>query len=170
MQPSAFCSDDRKCPKSPELLPTVFHTWCLRNIASHSQRVSLIVIPFCLSVCLSLGHSATYSLPRLIDHNQIWSAGIYLSSDPCKPFGSRISHTLGARGKNMQNFAYFQHVDSGSRQTLLVLHRHTHRLTSAFFICAQCPNVSPVNMTHRAIWLVAICTDAVTFGSCWLVT
>ena len=45
--------------------------------------------PYCHSgmfVCLSVGHSATYSLPRLIDHNQIWSAGIYLSSDPCKPF------------------------------------------------------------------------------------
>ena len=35
---------------------------------------------------MSVGHSATYSLPRLTDHNQIWSAGIYLSSDPCKPF------------------------------------------------------------------------------------
>jgi len=50
------------------------------------QRVGLIVIPFCLSVWMSVGHSATYSLPRLIDHNQIWSAGIYLSWDPCKPF------------------------------------------------------------------------------------
>jgi len=39
------------------------------------------VIPLCLSVCLDV-----YCLPRLIDHNQIWSAGIYLSSDPCKPF------------------------------------------------------------------------------------
>jgi len=32
--------------------------------------------PYChsiLFVCLSVGHSATYSLPRLIDHNQIWS-------------------------------------------------------------------------------------------------
>ena len=36
-------------------------------------------------------------------------------------FGSPISHTFGAIGKNMQNFAYFQHVDSGSHQTLLVL-------------------------------------------------
>jgi len=27
---------------------------------------------------LFYGYSATYSLPRLIDHNQIWSAGIYL--------------------------------------------------------------------------------------------
>jgi len=56
------------------------------TIASCSQRVSLIVIPFCLSVWMSVGHSATYSLPRLIDHNQIWSAGIYLSSESCKPF------------------------------------------------------------------------------------
>jgi len=45
--------------------------------------------PYChsiLFVCLSVGHSTTYSLPRLIDHNQIWSARIYLSLDPCKPF------------------------------------------------------------------------------------
>ena len=45
--------------------------------------------PYChsiLFVCLSVGHLATYSLPRLINHNQIWSASIYLSSDPCKPF------------------------------------------------------------------------------------
>jgi len=61
-------------------------------------------------VCLSVGHSATYSLPRLIDHNQIWSASIYLSSEPCKLFWSPVSHTLGARWKNMQNFAYFQRV------------------------------------------------------------
>jgi len=65
--------------------------WCnfvRSTVASRSQRVSLIVIPFCLSVWMSLGHSATYSLPRLIDHNQIWSAipPLYLSSDPCKPF------------------------------------------------------------------------------------
>jgi len=40
----------------------------------------------CLSVWMSVGHSETYSLPRLINHNQSWSAGIYLSSDPCKPF------------------------------------------------------------------------------------
>jgi len=45
--------------------------------------------PYCRSillVCQDVGHSTTYSLPRLIDHNQIWLAGIYLSSDPCKPF------------------------------------------------------------------------------------
>jgi len=52
-----------------------------------SRLVSLIVIPGCSSV----GHSTTYSLPRLIDHNQIWYAGTYLSScvqaflDPLSP-------------------------------------------------------------------------------------
>ena len=50
-----------------------------------SQRVGLIVIPGCLDVCLSVGHPTAYSLPRLIDHNQIWYAGTYLSSHGCKP-------------------------------------------------------------------------------------
>jgi len=68
---------------------------------------------------MSVGHSATYSLPQLIDHNQIWSA--FGPRTHVSLFGSPISHTFGARGENMQNFAYFQHVDSGSHQTLLVL-------------------------------------------------
>jgi len=67
-------------------MPRGLHARLCHAFASRSQRVSLIVIPFCLSVWMSVGHSATYSLPRLIDHYQIWSAGIYLSSDPCKPF------------------------------------------------------------------------------------
>ena len=51
--------------------------------------------PYChsiLFVWMSVGHSATYSLPRLIDHNQIWSAGIlpvlgpvYTFLDPLSP-------------------------------------------------------------------------------------
>jgi len=40
----------------------------------------------CLFVCLSVSHPTAYSLPRLIDHNQIWYAGTYLSSHACKPF------------------------------------------------------------------------------------
>jgi len=50
--------------------------------------VSLIVIPFCLSVCLDVCQSFRDLQPTMIDrdHNQIWSAGIYLSSDSCKPF------------------------------------------------------------------------------------
>jgi len=93
-------------------------------VASHSQYREWALLSFhsvCLSVWMSAGHSATYSLPRLIDHNQIWSAGIYLSSDPCKPFWIPYFPHLGARGKNIQNFAYFQHIDSGSCETLLVL-------------------------------------------------
>jgi len=69
-----------------DYLTAIGQDWGARFVASRSQRVSLIVIPFCLSVWMSVGHSATYSLPRLIDHNQIWSAGVYLSSDPCKSF------------------------------------------------------------------------------------
>jgi len=84
-----------------------------RCIVSSLQRVSLIVIPFCLSVWMSVGHSVTYSLPRLIDHNQIWSVLVWEIGDPKRLtrvnfFGSPISHTFGSRGKNMQNFAYFQ--------------------------------------------------------------
>jgi len=63
--------------------------------------VSLIVIPFCLSAWMSVGHSATYSLPRLIDHNQIWS-------DPCKPFWIHYLPCFRCQRENMQNFAYFQ--------------------------------------------------------------
>ena len=64
---------------------------CVVCLLRHvSQRVGLIVAPGCLSVCMyvcmSVGHSSTYSLPRLIDHNQIWYAGTYLSSQVCKPF------------------------------------------------------------------------------------
>jgi len=36
--------------------------------------------PYCHSILfawMSVGHSTTYSLPRLIDHNQIWYAGTY---------------------------------------------------------------------------------------------
>jgi len=59
--------------------------------------------PYChsiLFVCLSVGHSTTYSLPRLIDHNQIWSARVYTCPwTRVSLFGSPVSHTFGARGK-----------------------------------------------------------------------
>ena len=67
------------------------------SVASRLQRVSLIVIPFCLSVWMSVGHSATY--------NQIWSA---ISSDPCKPFWIPYLPYFRCQRENMQNFAYFQ--------------------------------------------------------------
>jgi len=52
----------------------IMSLFLLRHVHSAAQRVSLIVILGCLSV----GHSTTYSLPQLIDHN--------LSSHVCKPF------------------------------------------------------------------------------------
>jgi len=77
------------------------------TVASRSQRVSLIVIPFCLSGCLSV-------IPRPTAYHD-WSIttkfGRQVYTCPrtrVSLFGSPISHTLGAREKNMQNFTYFQ--------------------------------------------------------------
>jgi len=74
-----------------------------------SQRVSLIVIPFCLSVCLSV-------IPRPTTYHD-WSITtkfgrqVYTCPWTCiSLFGSPVFLTLGARGKNMQNFAYFQRI------------------------------------------------------------
>jgi len=84
--------------------------------------VSLIVIPFCLSVWMSVGHPATYSLPRLIYNNQIWSAGIYLSSDPCKPFWIPYLPYFGCQREKYAKFRLFNRA--GRRlmhaQTLLL--------------------------------------------------
>jgi len=49
-------------------------------VASHSQRVSLIVIPFCLCVCRSLRDLQ----PATIDRSE--PNLVSRSSDPCKPF------------------------------------------------------------------------------------
>jgi len=114
-----------------DYLTAIGQDWGARFVASRSQRVSLIVIPFCLSVWMSVGHSATYSLPRLIDHNQIWSAGVYLSSDPCKPFWIPISHTFGDRGK----ICKISPISNGSPLTRIL---------------------ATANVTHRAVWLVFI--------------
>ena len=63
---------------------------CTACIASRSQRVSLIVIPLCFSVCLDVCRSFRDLQPTTIDRSQPNLVG------RC------------ARGKNMQNFAYFQ--------------------------------------------------------------
>jgi len=79
------------------------------TVASRSQRVSLIVIPFCLSGCLSV-------IPRPTAYHD-WSIttkfGRQVYTCPrtrVSLFGSPVSHTFGARGKNMQNFTYFQRI------------------------------------------------------------
>jgi len=86
---------------------------CL-GIASRSQRVSLIVIPFCLSVCLDVCRSFCDLQPTTIDRfTTKFGRQVYTCARTCVSlFGSPTSHTFGARGKHMQNFAYFQHVDS----------------------------------------------------------
>ena len=100
-----FYMQDRPAVKYSNL-PSPYHTAVLlRHV---SQRVGLIFIPGCLSGCLSVCHLTSYSLPRLIDHNQIWYAGTYRSSHRVSLYGSPVSHTLGSRWKNMENFAYFQ--------------------------------------------------------------
>jgi len=71
------------------------------------------------SVCLSVGHSATYSLSRLIDHN------------PCRLslFGSPVCHTFGARGKicKISPIAYSCHCerDASCHMTCLLISQHT---------------------------------------------
>jgi len=127
-----------------------FRLWCNLNIHMQSRLpLCLSILLYCIFCCvtfagsepychsilfvsMSVGHSTTYSLPRLIDHNQVWSAGIYLSSDPCKPFWIPISHTFGVRGKNMQNFAYFQ------QQPFITYSCHCERDASCHMTCNSC--------------------------------
>jgi len=84
---SSPASDRYVAPISPHLgsphlllhpppLEEVRSTAISMSIASRSHRREWALLSF-HSVCLSVGHSATYSLPRLIDHNEIWSAGIW---------------------------------------------------------------------------------------------
>jgi len=90
--------------------------------------------PYChsiLFVCLSVGHSATYSLPRLIDQNQIWSARVrgqvYTCPRTCVSlFGSRLPYF----GCQREKYAKFR----------------------LFPTCI----LATANVTHRAIWLVFI--------------
>jgi len=106
---------------------------CL-SVASRLAESEPYCCSGCLYVCLSVCHSATYSLPRLTDHNQIWYPATIATADGmivrqqnqpmcqcfyvAKPtvcpwtrvslYGSPVSHTLASRWKNMENFAYFQ--------------------------------------------------------------
>jgi len=88
---------------------TVMNSWIYQAlilfccITFATQRMSLIVIPFCLSVCLAVILRPTAY--------QDWSITIKFGPRTrVSLFGSPISHTLRAREKNMQNFAYFQRV------------------------------------------------------------
>jgi len=69
-----------------------------------------------------------------------WSITTKFGQTCVSLFGSSISHTFGARWKNMENFAK-PYSSYNSWSNLLIfghntLHWHTCRLTSAFLICA----------------------------------
>jgi len=88
-------------------LPPIIHPLLSYTILfSHFYCVTFAESePYChsiLFVWMCVGHYTTYSLSRLIDHNQI------CPRTRVSLFGSPISHTFGARGKNMQNFALNQ--------------------------------------------------------------
>jgi len=55
----------------------------LRHIRRESEPYCHSILFVCLDVCRSFRDLQPTTID---DHNQIWSASIYLSSDPCKPF------------------------------------------------------------------------------------
>jgi len=72
-----------------------------------SQRVGLIVIPGCLFVCLPVIRRPT----AYHDWSITTKFGMQVNTSPrtrVSLFGSAVSHTLGSRWKNMENFSYFQ--------------------------------------------------------------
>ena len=80
----------------------------LRHVRiAESEPYCHSILFVCLFVWMSVGHSTTYSLPRLINHNQIWSAGIYLSSDPCKPFWIPCLPYFGCQMEKYAKFCLF---------------------------------------------------------------
>ena len=82
-----------------------------------ASRSMLSFHSVCLSVWMSDGHSATYSLPRLIDHN------------PCKPFWVPYLPYFRCQRENMQNFPYFQ------RQPFNAYSCHCERDVSRHMTC-----------------------------------
>jgi len=120
-------------------------------IVSRSQRVSLIVIPFCLSVCLDVCWSFRDLQPTTITTK----FGQQVSLDLCKLFWIPYP----CQREKYAKFRLFPTHWQWVTQTLLVLqfviefaniwhntlHRHTHRLTSAFLICTLMSNWQPFN-------------------------
>jgi len=110
------------------------------------------------SVCLSVCWSFRDLQPTTIDRSQPDLVG-RCPRTRLSFFGSPISHIFGARGKNMQNFAIsntltvshtkpYSSYNSWSSLLILghsTLHRHTHRLTSAFLIRALMSKLQPFN-------------------------
>ena len=121
------------------------------SVASRSQRVSLIVIPFCLSGCLSV-------IPRPTAYHD-WSITTRFGRTRVSLFGS-LSPILSVPEEKICKISPFSNTSTmghakpyssyNSWSSLLIfghntLHRHTHRLTSAFLICALMSRWQPFN-------------------------
>jgi len=123
--------------------------WCdlvfQLNIASRSHRREWALLSFqdvCLDVCRSFHDLQLY-------HD--WSIRtkfgrqVYTCPRPrVSLFGPPVSHTLGARGKNMQNFAYFQHA-SRSQGCHLDIRAQIEKADMSRCVCpwrVLCPNIS----------------------------
>ena len=84
---STICRRASTQKDSMARVPSIIGTWIGPLVLrSRSQRVSLIVIPFCLSVCLDVCQSFRDLQPTTVDRSQPNLVGRSLSSDPCKPF------------------------------------------------------------------------------------
>jgi len=73
------------------------------------------ILSVCLSVWMSVGHSATYSLPRLIDHNQIWTR--------VSLFGYPIFHTFGLPEEKICAYSCHCERDASFHMTCLLISR-----------------------------------------------
>ena len=105
----------------------------------------------CLSGCLSV-------IPPPTAYHD-WSITTKFGRTRVSLFGSPISHTFGARGKNMQNFAYFQ------RQPFNAYSCHCERDASCHMTCfiVSCSDCLMYCMfvwqiTWLAHWLCRRCT------------
>jgi len=117
-----------------------------------------------LFVCRSFRDLQPTTIERLIDHNQIWSAGIYLSSDPCKPFWIPYLPYFGCQREKYAKFRLFP-------MRILATANVTHRAT--WFVClsvrlSQCcvSALSDAEVTSNQGRLLACCYAACVNACC----
>ena len=115
--------------------PLPQNSYCCVMFAS--QRVSLIVIPFCLSVCLSVIPTAYHDWSIRTKFGRQVCYRMYLSSDPCKPFWIPCLPYSGCRREKYAKFRLFQ---------MRIL--------------------ATANVTHPAIWLVTVICSYNCFCTC----
>ena len=118
----------------------------LSSVASRSQRVSLIVIPFCLSVCLDVCRSFRDLQPTTIDRSQPNLVGTYTGcskkTDPLGYFDDNfgkygpiliIFSLLQQEIHNAQKLSYFSHLTFIMMP--LYLAKQTLMLVSVLHVC-----------------------------------